>query len=233
MLSLFAPKMATPPLLIASSGKDILIFHFSVLPLFLEDAERYVTEHVQCMYPLLPTMRGANQQLIKQAIDELVTLYRDDEVTLAQQIIWMELLLERTTTVSKKEKQKVREVLSMYDSLWEENPKVRQIKAKAAEEGHRQGLNEGLKEGLNEGRKEGLNEGRKEGLTEGFTKGRVESSQELVMKIVRRRFPRLVEPAMQRIAQIRSYEALDMLMDQLLDAPDETTARIVLRLPVA
>ena len=113
----------------------------------------------------------------------------------------------------------------MYDSLWEENPKVRQIKAKAAEEGHRQGLNEGLKEGLNEGRKEGL--------TEGFTKGRVESSQELVMKIVRRRFPRLVEPAMQRIAQIRSYEALDMLMDQLLDAPDETTARIVLRLPVA
>src|SRR5579859_2003285 len=108
----FRTKMATPPLQILSSGKDILIFHFSVLPLFLEDAERYVTEHILCMYPLLPTMKGANQQLIKQAIDELATLYRDDEVTLAQQIIWMELLLERTTTISKKEKQKVREVLT-------------------------------------------------------------------------------------------------------------------------
>ncbi len=107
----FRTKMATPPLLIARSGKDMLIFHYSVLPLFLEDAEHYVTEHILCMDPLLPTMKGANQHVIKQAIDELATLYRDDEVTLAQQIIWMELLLERTTTISKKEKEKVREVL--------------------------------------------------------------------------------------------------------------------------
>ena len=70
---------------------------------------------------------------------------------------------------------------------------------------------------------------REEGLKEGLTEGRVTSSRESVMKVVRKRFPRLAEPATQRIAQIQSYEALDML----LDAPDEASARIILRLPVA
>ena len=149
----------------------------------------------------------------------------------------------------------------MYDSLWEENPKVQQIQAKAAEEGrrvgliegrrvgltegHTEGLTEGRKEGLTEGRKEGLTEGRKEGLTEGrkegltegrkegLIEGRVVSSRESVMKIVRKRFPQLADPASQRVAQIQSYEALDMLMDILLDTPDEASARIILRLNVA
>jgi len=67
------------------------------------------------MYPLLPTMQGANATLIKQALDELAALYREDELTLSQQLVWMQLLLARSDTISPEEKNKIQEQLSMYD----------------------------------------------------------------------------------------------------------------------
>ena len=86
--------------------------------------ERYVREHYTCMYPLLPAMQGANADLIAQAMAELAELYRDDEVSLSQQFIWMELLLERTDTISSLEKVQIQEKIKMYDPLWDEHPKV-------------------------------------------------------------------------------------------------------------
>jgi hypothetical protein len=50
-----------------------------------------------------------------------VELYRDDEVTLSQQIVWLKLLLERTGTVSDLEKERIKGRLTMFDHLWEEN----------------------------------------------------------------------------------------------------------------
>jgi len=76
-------------------------------------------------------MQGANRAIIKRAVDELSELYREDEVTLAQQIIWMELLLERTDTVPPSEKRRIQEELKVYDPLWEENSKVRRIRAES------------------------------------------------------------------------------------------------------
>src|SRR5579884_1079705 len=74
-------------------------FHFKTLPLFMQEAERYIQEHLTCMYPVLPAMQGANADLIAGAMAELASLYREDEVSLSQQLVWMELLLERTDTI--------------------------------------------------------------------------------------------------------------------------------------
>jgi hypothetical protein len=63
--------------------------------------------------------------------DELAQLHRDGEVTLSQQLIWMELLLERTDTIPTQEKDEIRRRLSMYDPLWEEHPKVQSIRAES------------------------------------------------------------------------------------------------------
>ena len=63
----FRTKMAQSPLQVHIGPKKIIDFHFHTLALFEEDAERYVQEHITCMYPLLPTMKGANHTLIKQA----------------------------------------------------------------------------------------------------------------------------------------------------------------------
>jgi hypothetical protein len=87
------------------------------------------------MYPLLPTMQGVDHRVIGQAMDELAELYREDEVTLSQQFVWMELLLKRTDTIPPQEKYKIQERLNMYDPLWEEHPRVKKIRAESRAEG--------------------------------------------------------------------------------------------------
>jgi hypothetical protein len=66
---------------------------------------------------------------------ELAELYREDEVSLSQQLVWMELLLERTDTVSSLEKVKIQERIKMYDPLWDEHPKVKKIRAESEQVG--------------------------------------------------------------------------------------------------
>src|SRR5579864_5174934 len=111
-----------------SNGEDLLTFKFRTLPLFTWEAEQFVREHQACMYPLLPTMNGVDAELISQVMQELTELYREDQVSLAQQFTWMSILLERTGTVKEPEKNRIKERLNMFDQLWNESPRVQQIK---------------------------------------------------------------------------------------------------------
>ncbi len=153
-------------------------------------------------------MQGANRAIIKQAVDELAELYREDEVTLAQQIIWMELLLERTDTVPLAEKRGIKEELKVYDPLWEENPKVRKIRA--------------------ESKAEGLAEGEAKGKAEGEAKGEAKGLQMALVSAVKVRFPELTELAQQKVGQINDTSNLDMLLKHVITAPDANTARWLL-----
>jgi hypothetical protein len=96
----FPVEQAESPLEIKSNGEELLTFRFRTLPLFTLDAEQFVQEHRACMYPLLPAMNGVHAEVMQ----ELTELYRDDEITLAQQFTWMKILLERTSTVTSLEK---------------------------------------------------------------------------------------------------------------------------------
>ena len=49
-------------------------------------------------------------------------------MTLAQQFVWLKLLLERTDTVPPLEKGKIQERLVMFDKLWEESPTVQKMR---------------------------------------------------------------------------------------------------------
>ncbi len=127
-------------------------------------------------------------------------LYRDDEVTLAQQIIWMELLLERTDTVPEAEKRKIQEELKVYDPLWEENSKVRRIRA----------------------------ESKAEGLVEGEARGETKGLQMALVTAIKVRFPELAELAQQKVVKIHDPSNLDLLLKQVITAPDERTAHWLL-----
>ena len=131
----FRVTIAKSPLQVSLGDSSILTFHFQVLPLFQLGAEQFVRKHIVCMYPLLPTMQGVHHEMIKQVTDELVALYREDEVTLADQLIWMSLLLERTDTIPPQEKSEIERQLHMYDQLWEESPRIKQERAKSRAEG--------------------------------------------------------------------------------------------------
>ena len=200
----FRTKMATSPLEIQTKDKKIITFRFETLPLFMLDAEEYVRKHIVSMYPLLPTMQGANRAIIKRAVDELSELYREDEVTLAQQIIWMELLLERTDTVPPSEKRRIQEELKVYDPLWEENPKIRRIRA--------------------ESEAKGLAEGEAKGLAEGEAKGLAEGLQMALVSAIRVRFPELADLAQQKVVKVNDISNLDMLLKQVITAPDVSFA---------
>ena len=136
----FRTSVARSPLQVSGEDGDTITFHFLILPLFLQEAEHYVREHIVSMYPLLPTMRGTNHVMIKQVIKELEELYRDDEVTLSQQYVWMKLLLDRTETIDSPEKARIQEELKMYDRLWTENPEVQKTRAEGKAEGEIQAL---------------------------------------------------------------------------------------------
>src|SRR5438067_3884043 len=131
----FRTAMAESPLVIKSGSKNIITFEFEKLPFFLQEAEYYVREHITSMYPVLPTMQGTNHVLMKQAMEELAALYREDEVSLAQQFVWMELLLERTETIAPPEKAEIQKEVKMYDPLWENHPKVKKIRAEREAKG--------------------------------------------------------------------------------------------------
>ncbi|MBV9230694.1 MAG: hypothetical protein JOZ18_15400 [Chloroflexi bacterium] len=127
----FRTTVATSPFCVKDDVEEFITFRFRTLRLFEEDARKYVDDHVICMYALLPTMQNVDHVLLKQAMNELVEFYREDEVALSQQFVWMEIFLNRTDTVSDREKSKILEELNMYDRLWEENPRVQQIRAES------------------------------------------------------------------------------------------------------
>jgi predicted transposase YdaD len=203
----FRTTMAKPPLRI----REILTFHFQTLPLFTLDAEEIVRKQHACMYPLLPTMQNVHADLISQVMQELTELYRDDEVTLAEQFVWLQLLLERTGTIIPLEKVKIKERLSMFDQLWEESPMIQKMRE--------QYRVQGLEQGLERGRLQGLQEGRQKGLQE----GEVLALQRSLVNIVRAKYPDLAKFAQQQAVHFDKPNTLDLLIEQVAAAPDAST----------
>jgi hypothetical protein len=124
----FKTKMVASPYLHEGADGNINTFNFRVIPLFLLGAERYVQEHITCMYPLLPTMNGANHQLLDVAMKELKEVYKADNDTLSDFFAYMVILLERVKAIAPLEKAKMKEVLNMYRSLWDQSPIIKRMK---------------------------------------------------------------------------------------------------------
>jgi hypothetical protein len=175
------------------------------------------------MYPLLPAMRGVHRELIDRAIDELAELYREDEVTLSQQLVWMELLLERADTVPAQEKEEVQRRLSMYDPLWEEHPKVKKIRAevKQAKLLARQEARAEAQQEVEQARQE-AEQARQE------AEQALQSVRDAAVAMVQVRFPALTEQAREQIATIGDSKLLQILIKQLATVPNEETARWLL-----
>jgi hypothetical protein len=188
-------------------------YYFRVLCLWNMDARQFIIEHIVSLYALLPTMKGANEALLNQAIEELAAYYMHDETKLARQLRWLGILLRRADIVPPDDKRRVQERLNMWDDLMEKDPKMREIREK------------NIAQGLAEGKAQGLAEGKAQGLAEGEVKG----LQQAVVGIVRGRFPELSALAEQRVTQVNEAPVLNYLVEKLSTAPDEAMARWILR----
>lgn len=157
------------------------------------------------MYALLPTMQGVDAPLLHKAIDEMVEYYKGNDTKLAQELQWMGIVLRRVKSIPREDKREIQERLNMWDDLFEKDPKMRKI------------------------RKESEAKGRAKGRTE----GEVIALRKAVAIAIKLRFPSLAELAQQRVAQINKPDKLNLLLDQIADAPDEDAARSLLDLVAA
>ena len=213
VIYLFPAKLPISPYLViaglAEEGPEIIInFTFKVLPLFAEDGVKYVQNHIASMYPLLPTMQHVNRVVIRQAIDELITLYDKDEAALAQQITWMKLMLERTATIPKVEKREIQEELHMFDRIVEESPWLTDVRNRNRDIG----------------RAEGLVEGEARGEAKGEVRGELRSARRYVTDIVELRFAVLLDYAQLSVERTNDADKLRRVAKELVVATDEMAA---------
>jgi hypothetical protein len=139
VIYLFKAKTPAPPLRELSGTDEILTFHYRVLEMWNFDARHYLQQHLVSMYTLLPTMNHADAAVLLQAHAELVEYYQKDATDLKDRHLWFQTFLQRTTTVSEQEKQKVRKRLDVFDQLLEENDFVIKQKAISKEQGKAEG----------------------------------------------------------------------------------------------
>ena len=79
-----------------------------------------------------------------------------------------------------------------------------------------------------EGREIGMKEGREIARIEGHQRGLVVGLQKAFVTIVQGRFPPLAKLAQQGIVQITKPDQLDLLLKEIVYAPDEATALWIL-----
>jgi len=214
-------------------------FDFLEIALFQEDAAYYVKEHLIGMYPVLPTMQGVDHVLMRKAMDELFEFCRGREERFAEQFVWMEVLLERTETIAVREKERVRRELQVYDSLWENHPRVKQIRAEVAAskaqfekriaqlEAERAQFEKRIAQ--LEAERAQLEKGRVQLETE----GEVHGLQHAIVTFVRVRYPALTEMAQQKVAHLHNLDALNFLLEQISVQTTEDGVRALLLPTVA
>ena len=126
----FRTKLPVSPLRETSRQNELLVFHFKVLALWELEAKQYLKEHIVSMYPLLPTMKGANASTLLEAIDELKQHY--DETDLGRRLLWLRTLLARVKTLPQEDRHRVEERLHMFDSLLEDDPYIQERENRVA-----------------------------------------------------------------------------------------------------
>jgi hypothetical protein len=164
--------------------------------LFKLDAQEMVQQHHACMYPLLPTMKHVNADIMEQAVRELWEIYHDDVGTLAEQFVWMQVFLERTTTIKLVQKKQIKERLNMFEQLFEESPMIQKMRKRY--------------------RIQGRQEGRQEGI---------QVLQDLLVDSVQARYPNLAGLARQQAGHFDKLDVLKLLIQQVMIAPNANTVR--------
>ncbi|TMC20854.1 MAG: hypothetical protein E6J34_11420 [Chloroflexi bacterium] len=198
----FARQVPQPPYEEKCADEVLLTFHYKAIVLCEQDAREYVREQAIFMYTFLPAMSNADAPLLISAIHQMRDYYSQEQ--LRQHLVRFYRILLRSKTVSKTHKREVKEVLFMqYGRDWfiETLPEVKKLVARSEAKGKVEGKVEGKAEGL----------------------------QEAIIKIVQYRFPSLVSLAQKRVSRLHVPSELDTLMQRLIVAQDEASARKLLR----
>jgi hypothetical protein len=208
---LFPTTTPKPPLIEVSGKQEILIFQYQVIEMWTLDARYYVREHILCMYDFLPIMEHASLDVLIEVINDMIQYHQEDresDIKFAHRLLWFRTFLERSTTIGPEDKKKVEERLNNFDHLLEENSFVRKQRALAWEEGKVVG------------------EAR--GEARGEEKGQIEVSQQILLRILRDRYPALVPNLQPRIENTKQAEKLLEAIERIINIFDEQKTEDIL-----
>ena len=195
------------------SGEDVFLsLHYCVLAVWKLEAQKFVNERAVYLYTLLPAMQGANASMLIQALGEMKEYYTRQQF--GHHLIRFRRIMQRSKAMSEQDKELIEEELRMhmaYDWFLDDNPDVQERVEKGVEKGVKKGMEKGIRKGMAKGQLQGL--------------------QRSVLKILKKRFPSLVDAAQQRVVAITDQDELDQLIDQLLVVTDEFEVRTLLKLP--
>ena len=127
VLYLFEAKIPEPPFRETdeSDEEQGLTLPYRVLALWTLDAREYVHKRLIVMYTFLPAMKGASAVLLIQALEEMKQHYSRPEFT--RHILRFRTILQRSTIVTAQDKHIVEDYMDYeYDSLLDENAKVKE-----------------------------------------------------------------------------------------------------------
>ncbi len=127
LLYLFECTTVKSPYHVKCAGLKCSSCYYRVICLWQVNPQSYVDHHAIEFYVLLPGMKQPSVALLKQALKEIWEYY--DERRAIDRLTQFVTMLDRTTTVSASNKQKVREALKMYtpyQKFISQNPDVKQ-----------------------------------------------------------------------------------------------------------
>jgi hypothetical protein len=107
-----------------------IAFQYKPLALWTLDAQTYIAEHAISMYPLLPTMQGANVPLLLQSIREMKENYSGEDF--AHRLLWFRTLLDRVESISDQDKSTIGKEIHMFDELLDDDPYLLERDARVA-----------------------------------------------------------------------------------------------------
>ncbi len=185
------------------ASEEQLCFRYHDIPLKSLDAHLFTEHHAVPLYGLLPAMDGLSEELLQNAITDMLEYYqsREDTDHLRDELLCFQTLLQRAKRLPEVQIENVLRRIRMFDPFLEEDPWVQSY-------GQRR-------------KAEGKEEGREE--------GHAERLRLCIKQTVRARFSNLEELAVKLVEQTQDLDALQKTFVNLLEAQDEYKARYYLQ----
>ncbi len=199
---LFPTSEAESPYQEECGPEKLMTFYFHTLCLWKLDAKYFVQKHVISMYAFLPTMNGANEEVLLDALNELSESYVGDNVQLANQLKWLGVLLRRSETMSIEDKVAVQERLNMWDNLLDQDPYLQKKIATSS----KKAVEKAVEEAVEKATEKALDQ------------GELNASRSMVLDIIDERFPTLTEMAKRRVQKIQAPADLRQLARKIVVA---------------
>lgn len=196
----FQTTTPEPPLEVSSDDEEVMRFKYRVRKLWEEDARQFIQEWPASLYALVPTMKNADYEVLSQALDAIAVFYARQHRLLRIRLLWFDLFLTRTKTVTAEDRRRIMQKLDQFDSLLAQS---RYVQKKMAE-------------------------GEEKGKEKGKEEGRIKTLQDLACELIEESFPALAQLARQQIEGMTNPASLNMLVKSLAKAQDEPTVRTLL-----